>query len=170
MEKKESMRKLTRFRICITGENQYLAYISIYKLKTEGLIMKLVFAIVHDDDERKVMDELNKNGFSATKLASTGGFLRSGNTTLLVGVDDDKVTKVIDIITKKSKSRKQAVTPASTFSGMGRMFMPRTSSNYMEESSLASDGTDEALTEYPAEVVVGGATIFVVNVERFEKV
>jgi len=132
--------------------------------------MKLVFAIVHDDDERKVMDELNGNGFSATKLASTGGFLRSGNTTLLVGVEDDKVAKVIDIITKKSKSRKQAVTPASAFPGMGRMLMQRASGSYMEESSLANDGIDDALTDYPAEVVVGGATVFVLNVERFEKI
>jgi len=132
--------------------------------------MKLVFAIVHDDDERKVMDELNGNGFSATKLASTGGFLRSGNTTLLVGVEDDKVAKVIDIITKKSKSRKQAVTPASAFPGMGRMLRQRASGSYREESSLANDGIDDALTDYPAEVVVGGATVFVLNVERFEKI
>lgn len=109
--------------------------------------MKLVFAVIHDEDGHKVMDELNKNGFSVTKLCSTGGFLRSGNTTLLTGVEEDKVKDVIEIIEKKSKSRKQVINSSMTPNGINGMFMP-----------------------YPVEVVVGGATIFVLDVERFEKV
>jgi uncharacterized protein YaaQ len=109
--------------------------------------MKLVFAIVHDEDGPKVMDELNKNGFSVTKLCSTGGFLKAGNTTLLVGVEETNLDAVIDVIRKKSKSRKQVINSSMTPSGMGGMFMP-----------------------YPVEVVVGGATIFVIDVEHFEKV
>lgn len=108
--------------------------------------MKLVFAIVHDEDGAKVMDELNKNGFSVTKLCSTGGFLKAGNTTLLVGVDETSLDNVIDIIKKKSKSRKQVINSGMTPNGMGGMFIP-----------------------YPVEVVVGGATVFVIDVERFEK-
>jgi len=108
--------------------------------------MKLVFAIVHDEDGPKVMDELNKNGFSVTKLCSTGGFLKAGNTTLLVGVDEANLEDVIDIIKKKSKSRKQVINSGMTPNGMGGMFIP-----------------------YPVEVVVGGATVFVLDVERFEK-
>jgi uncharacterized protein YaaQ len=114
--------------------------------KEGGLYMKLVFAIVHDDDGPKVMDELNKGGFSVTKLCSTGGFLKSGNTTLLVGVEEEKLEKVMDIIKKKSKSRKQIINSSMTPNGVGGMFIP-----------------------YPVEVVVGGATIFVLDVERFEK-
>jgi uncharacterized protein YaaQ len=109
--------------------------------------MKMVFAIVHDEDGPKVMEQLNKGGFSVTKLSSSGGFLRAGNTTLLVGIEDDKVDEVIDIIKKKSKSRKQVINSSMTPSGMGGMFIP-----------------------YPVEVVVGGATIFVLDVEKFEKV
>lgn len=109
--------------------------------------MKLVHAIVHDDDGPKVMDELNKAGFSVTKLCSSGGFLKSGNTTLLAGVEQDKVDKVIEIIKKQSKSRKQVINSSMTPNGMGGMFIP-----------------------YPVEVVVGGATIFVLDVERYEKV
>ena len=109
--------------------------------------MKLVFAIVHDEDGHKVVDELNKNGFSVTKLCSTGGFLRSGNTTLLVGVEEDKVDQVIEIVEKKSKSRKQVINSSMSPNGLGGVFMP-----------------------YPVEVVVGGATVFVLDVERFEKV
>lgn len=109
--------------------------------------MKLVYAIVHSDDGQKVMDELNNNGFSVTKLCSTGGFLKAGNTTLLTGVEEDKVDEVIAIVEKKSKSRKQLVS-----------------------SSIPNSGVSGMMLSYPVEVVVGGATIFVVNVERFEKV
>lgn len=109
--------------------------------------MKLVFAIVHDEDGHKVMDELNKNGFSVTKLCSSGGFLKAGNTTLLTGVEEEKVDSVISIIEKKSKSRKQVLNSSMSPNGMGGMFMP-----------------------YPVEVIVGGATIFVLDVERYEKV
>ncbi len=108
--------------------------------------MKLVFAIVHDEDGPKVMEELNKNGFSVTKLCSSGGFLKAGNTTLLVGIEEDNLDTVIDVIKKKSKSRKQVINSSMTPNGMGGMFIP-----------------------YPVEVVVGGATIFVIDVERFEK-
>lgn len=109
--------------------------------------MKLVFAIVHDDDSSKITDELNANGFSVTKLCSTGGFLRSGNTTLLMGVEEDKVDMVIDIIEKKSKSRKQGIKGPVSPNGIGGVFVPN-----------------------PVEVVLSGATVFVADVERFEKV
>lgn len=109
--------------------------------------MKLVFAIVHDEDGHKVMNELNKNGFSVTKLCSTGGFLKSGNTTLLVGVEEEMLDNVIQIIEKKSKSRKQIVNPSMLPDSLGGMFLPN-----------------------PVEVVIGGGTIFVIDVERFEKV
>lgn len=112
----------------------------------ENYQMKLVFAIVHDEDGPKVMDELNKSGFSVTKLCSSGGFLRAGNTTLLVGVNEDKLDAVIGIIKQKSKSRKQAINSTVIPNNLGGMFMP-----------------------YPVEVIVGGATIFVLNVDRFEK-
>lgn len=108
--------------------------------------MKLVFAIVHDEDGARVMEELNKAGFSVTKLCSSGGFLKAGNTTLLVGVEKEKLDDVIKIIKSKSKSRKQVINSSMTPNGMGGMFIP-----------------------YPVEVVVGGATVFVMDVERFEK-
>ncbi|NMA33595.1 MAG: hypothetical protein GX940_03455 [Clostridiaceae bacterium] len=108
--------------------------------------MKLVLAIVHDEDGPKVMEELNRNGFSVTKLCSSGGFLKAGNTTLLVGVDEENLDAVIEVIKKKSKSRKQVINSNMTPNGVGGMFIP-----------------------YPVEVVVGGATIFVLDVDRFEK-
>ncbi|HHT9146912.1 MAG: cyclic-di-AMP receptor [Clostridiales bacterium] len=109
--------------------------------------MKLVFAIVHDEDGYRVTDELNNIGFTATKLCSTGGFLKAGNTTLLVGIEEEKLNEVLAIIKNKSKSRKQAVNASTGSGGLRGMFIP-----------------------YPVEVVVGGATVFVLDVARFEKV
>lgn len=107
--------------------------------------MKLVLAVVNHDDANAVTRSLAKNGFSSTKLATTGGFLMSGNATILVGVDEEKVQTVIDIVHEHSHSRKQMI-PATTEMGYG---------NY---------------PGMPVEVTVGGATIFVVDVERFERV
>ncbi|MEG0615311.1 MAG: cyclic-di-AMP receptor [Oscillospiraceae bacterium] len=107
--------------------------------------MKLIYAIVNNDDSHSVAAALTKAGFSATKLASTGGFLMSGNTTFLICADDDKIDEIIEVIAKKSHKRKQFV-PSATSYGIG---------NY---------------TSFPVEVSVGGATIFVTNIERFEKV
>ena len=108
--------------------------------------MKLIYAIANNDDSHDVSSALTKAGFFATKLASTGGFLMSGNTTFMICADDDKVDEIIDIIKERSRRRKQYV-PAAVIAGA--------------EMSSAS---------FPVEVSVGGATIFVTDVERFEKV
>ncbi len=109
--------------------------------------MKLVFAIVSNDDGNLVMRELNKAGFSVTKMASTGGFLRAGNTTLLVGTEEESVQNAVDIISKNSMKRKQIVFTPEPFIGAGFDF-----------------------ASYPEEIETGGATIFIVDVERFEKI
>ena len=103
-----------------------------------------MFAIVSNDDSSRDSKELTKNRFSVTRLATTGGFLMAGNTTFLIGTDDDKVDEVISIIGKHSKKRTQMV-PSSASYGVGMY------------------------TSFPVEVQVGGATIFVTNIERFEK-
>lgn len=107
--------------------------------------MKLVLAIINHDDANTVTQNLTKGGFSSTKLATTGGFLMSGNVTILIGVDEEKVQEVIDIIREFSHSRKQMI-PTTTEMGYG--YYP----------------------SMPVEVTVGGATIFVVDIERFERV
>ncbi|MDF2892975.1 MAG: hypothetical protein K0R80_3342 [Clostridia bacterium] len=109
--------------------------------------MKLVIAVVQDEDVNELMGVLVKNRYSATKLASTGGFLREGNTTLLVGVEEDKVEDLISRIKDVSKSRKQTFTTPMPPTGSAGVFIP-----------------------YPIDVMVGGATIFVVDIDRFEKV
>ena len=107
--------------------------------------MKLLLAIVNNDDAYSVNTSLSKEGFAATKIASTGGFLMNGNSTFLIGVNDEEVDRVIGIIASHSKKRTQAA-PIDL--------------NY-NAASMTSNAT---------QVVVGGATIFVLGVERCERV
>ena len=108
--------------------------------------MKLIIAIVQDEDSSRLVGQLMNDGFGVTKLATTGGFLRAGNTTLLVGVDDDRFDAAMAIIEKVCKSRKQ-IAPAPT----------------------SMVGMPSSYTPYPIEVVVGGATVFVLTVDQFIK-
>ena len=66
--------------------------------------MKLILAIINHDDANTVTQSLTKKGFSSTKLATTGGFLMAGNVTILIGVDEEKVQTVIDIIREHSQA------------------------------------------------------------------
>ena len=101
--------------------------------------MKLVLAIVSNDDSAAVSSALTRNGFQVTKLATTGGFLMAGNTTFLTGVEGEEV------IAEKSSKRTQIV-PSTTTADVGMY------------------------SAFPVQVTVGGATVFVLNVERYEKV
>ena len=108
--------------------------------------MKLIIAIVQDEDASRLVSALMNDGYGVTKLATTGGFLRAGNTTLLVGVDDDRFQGAMAIIEKICKSRKQIATSPSPVAGTTGVYVP-----------------------YPIEVMVGGATVFVLEVEQFVK-
>ncbi|MDU5109185.1 MAG: cyclic-di-AMP receptor [Clostridium sp.] len=109
--------------------------------------MKLVIAMVQDDDAMDLVDAITEAGFRVTKLATTGGFLKSGNTTLIIGVEADKVQKVIDVVEDVCKTRKQIITTPTPITGNVDMYM-----------------------SYPIEIEVGGATIFVIDVDQFIKI
>lgn len=109
--------------------------------------MKLVMAIVQDEDAIKLVEELTENDFRVTKLATTGGFLKMGNTTLITGVPKENVEKVIEIIEKNCGSRQKITTTSNGAPWSNGGYIP-----------------------YPIEVTVGGATIFVVDVEQFKKI
>ncbi|MGE7624273.1 cyclic-di-AMP receptor [Viridibacillus sp. NPDC096237] len=106
--------------------------------------MKLVVAVVQDQDSNRLSNALTKNEFRATKLASTGGFLRSGNTTFLIGTEDSLVSKALDVIRDNCRAREQMVAPISPMGGNADSYIP-----------------------YPVEVEVGGATVFVLPIEQF---
>ncbi|WP_040953012.1 cyclic-di-AMP receptor [Gorillibacterium massiliense] len=107
--------------------------------------MKMVIAVVQDKDSNRLSNALIQAGFRSTKLASTGGFLKAGNTTFLIGIEEDRVPEVLNVIRSNCKVRDQLVTPVSP---MG--------------------GTTESYIPFPVEVQVGGATVFVLPVEQFE--
>jgi uncharacterized protein YaaQ len=108
--------------------------------------MKLIIAVVQDKDSNRLSNALVKADFRATKLASPGGFLKAGNSTFLIGTDDEKVEDVLEIIKTNCKAREQLVAPVSPMGGNADAYVP-----------------------YPVEIQVGGATVFVVPVEQFEQ-
>jgi uncharacterized protein YaaQ len=106
--------------------------------------MKLIIAVVQDQDSNRLSKALVENNFRATKLASTGGFLRSGNTTFMIGTEDIRVERALQIIKDNCRSREQLVSPVSPMGGNADSYVP-----------------------YPVEVEVGGATVFVLPIEQF---
>ncbi len=109
--------------------------------------MKLVVAVVHNEDAGSLVEALLEKEHRATRLHSSGGFLKQSNATILVGADDDAVDAVLGIIRETCTSRTQVVNPMPPIMEPGEFFMP-----------------------YPLEVEVGGATVFVLPVERFERI
>ncbi len=110
--------------------------------------MKLIIAIVQDEDSSRLLSKLMQIGFSATKLATTGGFLKAGNTTLLLGVDDERIQEAVQLIESVCKSRKQITTAPAALTGIAH----------------------GEYTTYPVEVTVGGATLFILSIDQFLKV
>jgi uncharacterized protein YaaQ len=108
--------------------------------------VKLVFAIIHNEDAGALVDGLLAKDYRATRLHSSGGFLKQSNATVVLGVEDDRVDDVMSIIAEHCTSRTQVVNPMPPIMEPGEFFMP-----------------------YPLEVEVGGATVFVLPVERYER-
>ena len=109
--------------------------------------MKLIVAIISKDDERNVLAELHRHDFGATKLPTTGSFLKGKNTTLIIGVEKDQVEEVVALIKEKSRTREKVVVNATEIFGM---------STGIDASSMEAE--------------VGGAVMFVLDVESFIKV
>ena len=107
--------------------------------------MKLIMSIVHSDDAGRLVDALTGSGYRATTISTTGGFLRQGNATIFVGIDDAQVPHVLHLIQENCKTRTQFVNPLPPVMEPGEMYMPT-----------------------PVEVQLGGATVFVLDVSRFE--
>jgi len=108
--------------------------------------MKLIMSIVHSDDARHLIDTLIRHGHRATLISTTGGFLREGNATIFVGAEDEKVEEVLTLVRQSCRTRTQYVNPLPPVLEPGEVYMPT-----------------------PVEVQVGGAVVFVLNVERFER-
>jgi len=108
--------------------------------------MKLLISVISRDDRDALANALIGAGYGATIISTIGGFLRQGNATVLVGTDEANVDNVLDIIKRTCHTHTQYVNPLP----MGMEF-------------------DELCMTEPVEVQVGGAVIFVVDVERMVK-
>lgn len=108
--------------------------------------MKLIMSIVNTDDARDLIQGLLREGYRATVISTTGGFLREGNSTVLSGVEDDQVPSVLKIIRENCHTRMQYVNPLPPAIEPGELYMPT-----------------------PMEVEVGGATVFIFDIERLER-
>lgn len=111
-----------------------------------GSKMKLIISIVHSDDADPLILALRERGFRSTKISTTGGFLREGNASILIGTDEAKVDEVLQIIRQNCHTRTEYVNPLPPVMEPGELYMPN-----------------------PIEVQVGGATIFVLDVVRYER-
>ena len=109
--------------------------------------VKMILAVVHNEDARVLVDALLAHQYRATWLHTSGGFLKQSNATILVGVDDDKIDEVVGVVRDNCRARSQTVSPIPPIMEPGEFFMP-----------------------YPIEVEVGGAVIFVLPIERFERI
>jgi len=108
--------------------------------------VKLIMSIVNTDDARDLIQGLLREGYRATVISTTGGFLREGNSTVLSGVEDDQVPSVLKIIRENCHTRMQYVNPLPPAIEPGELYMPT-----------------------PMEVEVGGATVFIFDIERLER-
>lgn len=109
-------------------------------------MMKLVMCIVQSDDAGRLLSILTGAGHGATRISTTGGFLRQGNATILVGVEEDQVPSVLQLIEENCCTRRARVSPLPPVMEPGETYLPA-----------------------PVEVQVGGATVFVLEVSRFER-
>ncbi len=109
--------------------------------------MKLVIAIVQNDDAGSLRNALREKNFAFTVTSTTGGFLREGNTTILIGVERNRLDDLFGLIKDNCTTRTQYVNPLPPVMEPGELYLAQ-----------------------PVEVQVGGATVFVLDVERFERI
>lgn len=106
---------------------------------------KLIIVITSDPEADALIRRLVEQGYPATKVSSTGGFLRRGSATILSGVEATEVDTVMSIIRSQCRARAEVVP--------------------LQAIPFPSD----VYPTQPVEVRVGGAIVFVIPVERFEK-
>lgn len=107
--------------------------------------MKLVIGIINSDDVNDLLAEITKASFQATKLSTSGGFLKMGNVTVLVGVEDEQVDEVVEIFRSCCSRRTQMIPTTPSYLGEG------------------------FVSAAPVQVTIGGATLFIIDVDKMIK-
>ena len=109
---------------------------------------KLILAVLQGDDYAETVSELNRNGFSVTLLSSIGGFLKKKSTTVMIGVSEERLAEVLDLLKRCAGRRKRTI---------------------FREVTVPHTGELSAMPLIPVDVEVGGAAVFVLNVQQMEK-
>ncbi|WP_238055049.1 cyclic-di-AMP receptor [Candidatus Phytoplasma ziziphi] len=107
--------------------------------------MKLIIAIISNENANKVQTSLNQENIFNTRLTTKGGFLKETNTTFVIGIKKEKVEKVLDIFRKFSKTKTQLIP-----------------NNILNEMSV--------FAPLSSEVTIGGVTVFILDIEQFLKI
>ena len=113
--------------------------------QSAGSSHQLILAIVQDEDAGPVIEALTGEGFRATRINTVGGFLRKGNATILVGVERERLHRALLIVRDNCETRTEYFVPT------------------------APGEVGEPYPLDPIQVQVGGATVFVLDCERFER-
>ena len=108
--------------------------------------MKMIISIINRDDRNRLTSALMDAGYQATVIGTTGGFLRQGNATVFIGTLAENVPQVLELIRENCHTRQQLVNPLPPVMEPGEMYVPT-----------------------PVDVQVGGATVFVLDIEQFER-
>ncbi len=106
--------------------------------------LKLLIAIINNDDSHRILNAIGRAGLYATRLSTSGGFLRSGNLTLIMGVEEERVDEALEILRKNCSKREETTVPIPALA-------------------------DDILGPVPVKITVGGAVVFVLDVEQFHK-
>ena len=109
---------------------------------------KLILAILQGDDYIDTIDELNQNGFFATILSSTGGFLKKKSVTVMIGVEEEKVQQVLDILKRCAGHRQQM--------------------SY-SDVAMPTGGHAPQIPLVAVPVNVGGVVVFILNLDDLQK-
>ena len=118
-------------------------------METANVHNKLILAVVQEDDYDSTVSELNQNGFFVTMLSSTGGFWKKKNITIMLGVEESRLSEAIDILKRCAGKRKQTV--------------------YSSVSMPAAGQYAAAMPSIPMNMELGGVTVFILDLERLEK-
>lgn len=108
--------------------------------------MKLIISIVQKEDSDVLLKALTEAGHKATLISTTGGFLREGNATVFVGVEHNRVEEVLELVKQSCHMRTRYLSPIVPVTEPSEFYIPQ-----------------------PVELEVGGATVFVIDVERHER-
>ncbi len=108
--------------------------------------MKLILAVIQKEDEDALADALEQSNFGATRIGSSGGFLRASNVTLMIAIEDGRVSQVLELMRQHCKRRTRHLNP----------MLP------------SLEARERFLGSVPVEI--GGATVFVLNLEQMERI